>query len=273
MDLEFDCEENEKIGKGYMGFSKSINALEAEEKGLFPASTIAKLTKTSADFIRDTFVPREWHHTSKHYNKTFYYSLEEVEGFLRSNPHAYKAWKEERKSKKVTRIASRVIFYDWTFGYPEEIELNDIMVEFNGKQSYSFDYKGKKITKRSGTNGFYICWKPTEEELRKQKEEEAEQERKLLLHETESYEKGIANGKYVDLPECLIDKIENWQSGRKFWVAMKGEQAVDAICMHYRGDDFAAYRESSRSYLAQKGEVISAMLCHFKSINKYVFIK
>jgi len=244
MDL-LEFEEEEKVGRGYIGYSKSINALEAEERGLFPASTIARLTKTSADFVKEKFVPREWHHTSKHFNKTFYYCLQEVKDFLQNNPHAYKAWKEERESKKVARIASRVIFYDWTFGYPEEIELNDIMVEFNGKQSYSFEYKGKKITKRRETKGFYICWKPTEEEIQRQKEEE---ERIESL--------------YIKAPDYVAQKIQRWQFYKKFWIAMKDGQIVDAICMRYDGDDFEKYREESRKYLAQKGDVFSAVHCH-----------
>lgn len=70
---------------GYSGYSKSNNAIKAEregkmnktqllkwcrDRGLFPGLT----TKIIAKVLR----PCEWHHTSKHYNATNYYSVEEL---------------------------------------------------------------------------------------------------------------------------------------------------------------------------------------------------
>jgi hypothetical protein len=71
---------------GYYGYSKSNNAVLAEEEGRFPASIIAnKLRQISREFcgitaqdIKNTVDACEWHHTSKFYNKVYYYDLEEI---------------------------------------------------------------------------------------------------------------------------------------------------------------------------------------------------
>ena len=59
---------------GYHNYSKSNNALAAESSGLFPASVLAKMLGVKTAAIRALMTPSEWHHTSKHYNVTNYYS-------------------------------------------------------------------------------------------------------------------------------------------------------------------------------------------------------
>lgn len=62
---------------GYNGFSKSNNAVEAENNGRFPLTKIRQLTGLTSDFIREVDTD-EYHHTSKFYNVTNYYDLDRV---------------------------------------------------------------------------------------------------------------------------------------------------------------------------------------------------
>lgn len=68
---------------GYDLYSKSNNALKAESEGKFPASVLAKRIRkyfkgvTAAD-IRKAMCAGEWHHTSKYYNQTQYYDLNDL---------------------------------------------------------------------------------------------------------------------------------------------------------------------------------------------------
>jgi len=63
---------------GYLGYSKSMNAVSAEADGLMTATEFAKWLKpyikgvTSKD-VAFILTPAEWHHTSKFYNRTNYY--------------------------------------------------------------------------------------------------------------------------------------------------------------------------------------------------------
>lgn len=64
---------------GYNGFSKSNNAIAAEEAGFLTASAAAKWMKrfgirVSAKIIAETVRYIERHHTSSHFNCTPYYS-------------------------------------------------------------------------------------------------------------------------------------------------------------------------------------------------------
>ncbi len=61
---------------GYSDFSKSNNAIEAESRDCYPASVLAKRLKVSTAAVTALMEPSEWHHTSKMYNNTDYYSSE-----------------------------------------------------------------------------------------------------------------------------------------------------------------------------------------------------
>jgi len=66
---------------GYSNFSKSNNAVEAENAGLFSASKIAKIIGggATAAGVRAVLQPVEWHHTGCWYNSTDYYRLSDAE--------------------------------------------------------------------------------------------------------------------------------------------------------------------------------------------------
>jgi len=63
---------------GYNGYSKSNNAIEAEERGLMTASAIANIVGhgATAAGVKTVLTPVEWHHTSCHYNCTDYFDYD-----------------------------------------------------------------------------------------------------------------------------------------------------------------------------------------------------
>ena len=70
---------------GYNGYSKSNNAISAEEDGRFPMSAAAKivseatgLKRTEAKVLLEKLHGGEYHHTSKMYNRTKYYDTAEA---------------------------------------------------------------------------------------------------------------------------------------------------------------------------------------------------
>lgn len=89
-------------GNGYdNNKGKSINALNAESKGLYPISFIASELGLEPETIKKHFKAREWHHTSFAYNRTYYYDLEFIENSLtesiRKDNDEIKAYKELEK--------------------------------------------------------------------------------------------------------------------------------------------------------------------------------
>lgn len=154
---------------GYDGFSKSHNARTAEANGLWPISILAKKFDVDIDFIRANFSPSEWHHTSKHYNKTNYYDLEEVEEFLTTDEgkNALVAFRKNQKEKKLSRVFNNCVVHwlEWEEGrgyrgrkvrYPSENKAEGATVVVKGKSAYIEFRSGRKMTKRLGTNGFLV---------------------------------------------------------------------------------------------------------------------
>lgn len=73
---------------GYNGYSKSNNAVAAEEEGLFPATIAAKKLGVSAAAIKEILHPCEWHHTSSWFNRTNYYNISDLSEETAREPQA-----------------------------------------------------------------------------------------------------------------------------------------------------------------------------------------
>lgn len=58
---------------GYDGYSKSNNAIRAEDEGKMTATSLAKVLRCSSAAVKAILSPTEWHHTSNRYNRTNYY--------------------------------------------------------------------------------------------------------------------------------------------------------------------------------------------------------
>ena len=153
---------------GYQEYSKSNNAVEAENKGLKTASNIAKyLSKkykkyygcTAID-IKKVLCSKEWHHTSCWYNKTDYYDIVDL-SFLGYRQELQKIIRERKDIKSIIYNNCTVEWLEWegTRKRPKAIKKNgyNCVVEFNGKSTYKITLNnGVSFTKRKGTKGFYI---------------------------------------------------------------------------------------------------------------------
>lgn len=264
--FDFFTGKEEKKGNGYVGYSKSVNAKNAESNGKFPASIIAKKTKTSAKWVAKKFAASEWHHTSKEYNKTNYYDLEEVKDFIAENPNSYKEWAEEQKTlKPITRKAKEVEWIEWqgTKARPKAIKrtAQNINVTYNGKDTYTFKVGSETITKRKNTNGFYVTWQPTKEEAAKQKAEAkkyATEQKAFIKELVDSFNRGVANGDFFEVKSALLPKSGAFKKIGRAWAAIKNNKVVDIILMREAGKlDFESFREQSKAKLAKKGKVVS----------------
>jgi len=134
---------------GYSGYSKSNNAIAAEQEGLFPASVLARKLRVSTEAIKSILVPEEWHHTSSWYNRTDYYSLEEAEVKLQQ----LKAFAAPRKQEK---YKADVAFLVWsgTRKHPKAKEINYTDIEVTEKGSYYvFATPLGNVRKKIGSNG------------------------------------------------------------------------------------------------------------------------
>lgn len=144
---------------GYFEFSKSNNALDAEESGRYPATTLGKLLGVSPKAVKAVLVSTEWHHTSSHYNKTDYYDADEA----RERLEDLKAW-QEPKAGEVIHPGCCGEFVDWsgTRNHPKAT-----VVKFEGLEVvekgdwFTFVIQVtpvmvRKIRKNRNTNGFKV---------------------------------------------------------------------------------------------------------------------
>ena len=80
---------NKMFGGYNWYYGKSNRAVRAEENGLFPISKLRKkhleeegigFTVKEAKILAkfELWKPCEWHHTSKFYNKTYYYCIDDL---------------------------------------------------------------------------------------------------------------------------------------------------------------------------------------------------
>jgi len=90
---------------------KSRRAVEAESRGLVTASTLARRHKVSASAVAAVMEPVEWHHTSKLFNRTWFYDPHEVTPAL---VEAMREFDRKRADEKAP-----VIWPDCTVGWIE----------------------------------------------------------------------------------------------------------------------------------------------------------
>lgn len=72
----FEISDNsQSSGRGYSGYSESINSRIAKSEGKFPKTSAAKILKVKPIDIQVDLSPCECHHTSKHYNTIDFYDI------------------------------------------------------------------------------------------------------------------------------------------------------------------------------------------------------
>ena len=148
---------------GYNGFSMSNNAVFAYNDGKKPLTKFKKkdFTENELNLSKSFYLwlaeigywtASEWHHTSKHYNKTEFYCLQDLkqnifddldcdEFFLKKKLSEWKKEKKENDSlnKENTEVV-KVFFsyYDWggTRKYPKRFIVENVRGELQGNWIY-----------------------------------------------------------------------------------------------------------------------------------------
>jgi len=144
---------------GYFEFSKSNNAVAAEESGRYPATTLGKLLGVKPKAIKALLTASEWHHTSSHYNKTDYYDAEEAQERLEE----LKAW-QEPKSGEIIHPGCSGEYIEWSGSrnYPKatvvKFEKLEVIEKGNWFTFFLADQTKTvyKVRKSRSTHGFKI---------------------------------------------------------------------------------------------------------------------
>lgn len=139
---------------GYFEYSKSNNAIEAENNGRFPASILAEKLGVKPGAIRALMHACEWHHTSKHFNATDYYSEEDALEII----YELRSWKEPAKDVTVFEDCSGS-YLEWTgtrnHPHAKEIKFGPVRVTKKGAW-FTLELPSGSIRKGERTNGFHL---------------------------------------------------------------------------------------------------------------------
>lgn len=158
---------------GYCGYSMSNNAVAAYDNGLRPAS---KIPGVPAALVREFCGSDEWHHSSKAYNKVFFYDPTyvrakfglEVNEEYESNPEAVAALANHKSARKTGGTIYKncsVEWLEWTGSMKHPTctkrSADGCAITIKGQTATITLPGGEKLTKRLSTRGFYY---KTEEE-------------------------------------------------------------------------------------------------------------
>lgn len=139
---------------GYFEYSKSNNAVSAEADGRFPASVLASMLGVKIGAIKALLTPTEWHHTSKHFNATIYYSKESALEIIDD----LRVWKEPAKDVAAyDGCTGSYLQWSGTRGHPHarEIGFGPSRVTKKGKW-FTLELPGGSIRKGENTRGFRL---------------------------------------------------------------------------------------------------------------------
>lgn len=87
---------------GYNGYSKSNNAMMAEQNGRYPMTQAVKVVRAATGLSTKVIKARlealwggEWHHSSKMYNRVNYYDAEQLIALLAVEAAAGSEWESQ----------------------------------------------------------------------------------------------------------------------------------------------------------------------------------
>lgn len=148
---------------GYIGYSRSNNAAEAERCDKYPATKAAPMLGIPVGFLKDHGPTGEWHHTSKHFNCTDYYDIEACEEWLseEETKASLETWKAERKAEPITYKDVTVEWLAWggtrSRPIPTEHKSEGCTVQDkHGKMVVVTLPDGTTMRKGKDTNGFEV---------------------------------------------------------------------------------------------------------------------
>ena len=176
----------EHRGRGYVGYSMSVNMAEAQEENRLPASKAAKALGVSTQAIKETIPTSEWHHASSYYNKVDVYDInpylelkagkelstdeysEEDIAEYKENWEAMKAFPKPDKSVKQFYGDAEWLEWSGSRAHPkaEEHKETGILIEEKGSFYTFYLPNGTTVKKKIGSNGTYV---KSEEEKARQK--------------------------------------------------------------------------------------------------------
>jgi hypothetical protein len=139
---------------GYHEFSKSNNALQAESRGSFPASILARRLKVKTGAIKDLMTSSEWHHTSCHYNMTDYYDGDTALEII----DQLRAWKSPVAKEALFENCSGVyLIWGGTRKHPvaTETTFKGVTARLKGKW-FTLNLPSGMVRKASTTRGFKL---------------------------------------------------------------------------------------------------------------------
>lgn len=129
---------------GYHNYSKSNNAIDAEENGRMTATQFAKWLRklgwkgVTSKFVKDCISSSEWHHTSKMYNTTDYYDPFDFFEDRKRYKEMYKNWKNE-KSKPKPKVKKEIYFKCWNFRKADPRKWEWKLTNRDGNHLYKLD--------------------------------------------------------------------------------------------------------------------------------------
>lgn len=172
----------ERKGRGYVGYSMSVNMAEAQANNELTASKAAKALGVSTDAIREVLTPSAWHHASLYYNKVDVYDINPYlalkkgldlteQGYsdseiadIRDNLEKMK--KMPKPNQNVEQFIGNASWVEWTGtrAHPKSVEHKETGIKIEKKGSfYTFYLKdGTTVKKKIGSNGTSVI---SEEEL------------------------------------------------------------------------------------------------------------
>lgn len=107
---------------GYINYSESVNSYNAKQDGRFPKTLFKKEWNLSEKKFhelvnRGLIAITEWHHTSKEYNRTNFYGIQNMPVFLMAigqKEKAFSFWMDLNKGKYVVKHScDKVSKFTW----------------------------------------------------------------------------------------------------------------------------------------------------------------
>ena len=258
------------LGRGYHGWSKSNNAVSAEDEGRFPATVAAKKLGVKAGAIKLYIPTGEWHHTSNHYNKTYYYDIADLllykeggrdalaeEGYdeteidrIENLYNDMKAYKEPKADEQVYRADITYVEWGGTRKHPkaDEQKYENVIVRQKGS-FYTFTLpNGTKVRKKIGSNGTKVKRIPDLEEAQASAEtldKVGERTRRFLEDNHKGYEVSWSGTVY---PQGKKPTSKEYDDPKAFFT--KGDMILrnengKAVLQEWTGDKWETVEEST----------------------------
>lgn len=181
----------EHRGRGYVGYSMSVNMAEAQANGELPASKAASALGVSTQAIKEVLSPSAWHHASSYYNKVNVYYInpylalkegkpipedyEEDADEIMANWEAMKSMPKPDKSVEQFYGDAKWLEWGGTRSHPKATEHKYENINIEKKGSFYTFYlpDGTTVRKKTDSNGTYVV---SEEEKAERLERQRQQE-------------------------------------------------------------------------------------------------